>query len=159
MNSQQSLSILSCFQPPQLSWQSPFLTTLWYCLPTSSVCLFFLVLSLCPVRLSLLNQRTLKCGQTILLSVSWPGSGIHCILQWLLGSFCKPPHWSHGPCMKCSVASGSNSSQRPVFFSLTLQSRSMIHRHTEIWKWQGSVSASSLIQDICCYLSKCASAV
>ena len=28
----------------------------------------------------------------------------------------------------------SLSSQKPVFFSLTRQSRSMIHRHTEIWK-------------------------
>ena len=28
----------------------------------------------------------------------------------------------------------SISSRRPVFFSLTLQSRSMSHRHTEIWK-------------------------
>ena len=36
--------------------------------------------------------------------------------------------------MKCSIASGSISSQKPAFFSLTLQSRSMIHRHTEIWK-------------------------
>ena len=36
--------------------------------------------------------------------------------------------------MKCSIASGSISSQMSVFFSLTLQSRSMIHRHTEIWK-------------------------
>ena len=26
------------------------------------------------------------------------------------------------------------SSQKPAFFSLTLQSRSMLHRHTEIWK-------------------------
>ena len=31
-------------------------------------------------------------------------------------------------------SSGSISSQKPAFFSLTLQSRSMIHRHTEIWK-------------------------
>ena len=38
------------------------------------------------------------------------------------------------PYMKCSIASGSISSQKPVFFSLTMQSRSMIHRHTEIWK-------------------------
>ena len=30
--------------------------------------------------------------------------------------------------MKCSIASGSISSQKPAFFSLTLQSRSMIHR-------------------------------
>ena len=51
--------------------------------------------------------------------------------------------------MKCSIASGSISSQKPAFFSLTLQSRSMIHRHTEIWKWQGSTSASPLIQEIC----------
>ena len=28
----------------------------------------------------------------------------------------------------------SISSQKPAFFSLTLQSRSIIHRHTEIWK-------------------------
>ena len=34
--------------------------------------------------------------------------------------------------MKCSIASGSISSQKPVFFSLTLQSRSMIHRHTGV---------------------------
>ena len=32
--------------------------------------------------------------------------------------------------MKCSIASGSISSQKPAFFSLTLQSRSLIHRHT-----------------------------
>ena len=40
----------------------------------------------------------------------------------------------NGPYIKCSIASGSISSQKPAFFSLTLQSRSMIHRHTEIWK-------------------------
>ena len=34
--------------------------------------------------------------------------------------------------MKCSIASGSISSQKPVFFPLALQSRSMIHRHTEM---------------------------
>ena len=54
---------------------------------------------------------------------------------------------------------GSISSQKPAFFSLTLQSRSMIHRHTEIWKWQGSPSASPLIQEICCYLSNWTSAL
>ena len=53
----------------------------------------------------------------------------------------------------------SISSQKPAFFSLTLQSRSMIHRHTEIWKWQGSASDSPLIQEICCYLSKWVSAL
>ena len=56
--------------------------------------------------------------------------------------------------MKCSIASGSISSQKPAFFSLILQSRSMIQRHTEIWKWQGNASASPLIQEICCYLSQ-----
>ena len=40
----------------------------------------------------------------------------------------------HGPCTKCYIAFDSISSQKPVFFSLTLQSRSMIHMHTEIWK-------------------------
>ena len=37
---------------------------------SSSVCLFFFFLSLCPVGLSLLNQKTLKHGQTILAFVS-----------------------------------------------------------------------------------------
>ena len=61
--------------------------------------------------------------------------------------------------MKCSKASGSITSQKPAFFSLILQSRSMIHRHTEIWKWQGSATASPLIQEIFCYLSKWASTI
>ena len=34
----------------------------------------------------------IKDGQTILASVSWPGTGVRHILQWLLRSFCKPPH-------------------------------------------------------------------
>ena len=42
-----------------------------YCLPTSSsVYLFFFFLSLCPVGLSLLNQKTLKHGQTISAFIS-----------------------------------------------------------------------------------------
>ena len=32
--------------------------------------------------------------------------------------------------MKCLIDSGSYSSQKPAFFSLILQSRAMIHRHT-----------------------------
>ena len=63
-------------------------------LPTSSsVCLFFFFLLLCPVGMSLLNQRTLRRFQTILVSISCPASGAHHILQWLLGSFCEPAHW------------------------------------------------------------------
>ena len=119
---------------------------------------FFLLLSLCPVELSLLNQKTSKHGRTILASVSWPGSGVRHILQWLLGSFCEPPHWWHDPYKKCSRVSGSISFQKPAFFSLTLKTRSIIRRNTEVWKWQGSASASPLIQEICCYLSKWASA-
>ena len=53
-------------------------------IPTSSVCRFVFVLSLCPVGLSLLNQKTLKRGQTILVSASGPGSGVHHILQCCL---------------------------------------------------------------------------
>ena len=60
----------------------------------------------------------------------------------LLGSFCKPPHWKRDPCTKCSIVFGSISSQRSAFFSLTLQSRALIHRHTEIWKWQKCASVS-----------------
>ena len=37
---------------------------------SSSVCLFFFFLSLCPIGLSLLNQKTLRHGQTILAFVS-----------------------------------------------------------------------------------------
>ena len=48
--------------------------------------------------------------------------------------FLRTSSWKHGPYMKCSTASGSISSQKHAFFSLTLQSRSMIHRLTEIWK-------------------------
>ena len=44
---------LDLFSAALVSWQSPFLSTLWYCFPTSSsVCLFFFFLSLCPVGLS-----------------------------------------------------------------------------------------------------------
>ena len=59
---------------------------LFFCLP-----LFLFPFS--PVGLSLLNQKTLRHGQTILAFVSWPGSGVRHILHWLLGSFCEPPHW------------------------------------------------------------------
>ena len=53
--------------------------------------LFFFYLSQCPVESSLLNQKTLSRGPTVLVSVS--GSGVYPFLQWLLGFFCKSPHW------------------------------------------------------------------
>ena len=64
--------------------------TFWYCLPTSSsVCLYSVFLSLCPVGLSLLNQKTLKHSQIIL--ASWPGSGVLHIYfpmaAWILALF------------------------------------------------------------------------
>ena len=114
-------------------------SNLFFCLP------LFLFPFTVPCMIVFLNQKTLRHGQTILAFISWLGSGVCHILRWLLGSFCEPPHWLHGPYMKCSIAFSSISSQKPAFFSLTLQSRSMIHRHTEIWKWQGSTSASPLI--------------
>ena len=43
-----------------------------------------------------------------------------------------------GTCRKYSKTFGCISPQRQALFSLTLLSRSTIHRHTEIWKWQGS---------------------
>ena len=49
--SQQYLSILCYFQLSKLSWRCPYLSTLWYCLPTSSsVCLFFLFPFTVPCR-------------------------------------------------------------------------------------------------------------
>ena len=41
---------------------------------------------------------------------------------------------SMGPCTKWEIVYGIISSQRPAFFHLTVQTRSMIHRHKEIWK-------------------------
>ena len=106
------------------------------------------------VRSSLHNQKTLRRGQTTSVSVSWPGPGVYHILQWPLGSFYEPPYWEQGACTKCSIAFGSISSQRHAFFSLTLLTRSTIHRHT-VWQWQGSASTSPLVQAIpVWYLSK-----
>ena len=121
---------------------------LFLCLP------LFLIPFTVPCRVVFAKPENQKHGQTILASVSWSGSGVRHTLQWLLGSFCELPHSWHDPCKKCSIASGSISSQKPEFFYLTLQLRSMIHRHTEIWKWQGSASDLPFIQEICCYLSK-----
>ena len=56
--------------------------------------LFFSFFYLFPVGSSLLSQRTLRRGQTILVSVSLPRSEVHQIFKWLLGSFCEPPRWS-----------------------------------------------------------------
>ena len=94
-----------------------------------------------------------------LFTVSWPRSGVHHISQWLLESFCEHLHWWHGNCLRCSVTFGSISSQRPASFFLALLSRSMTHRRTEIWKWQGSALVSPVIQEMCCYLSILASAM
>ena len=109
----------------------------------------------------MLGQKTLRCDQTIPVSVSWPRSGVcHIFHSLLLGSFCKHPHWWHGPCMRFSVTFGSISFHRPTFFSLTLLSRAKTHRHTEIWIWHWmSESVSLLIYEICCYLSIVASAL
>ena len=82
---------------------------------------FFVFLSLCSERLSLLNQKTLNLGQTILTTVSRPGSGVHHIIQWLLGSFSETFHWYHGPCKKYLTASGSISSQKPAITVHALQ--------------------------------------
>ena len=86
--------------PFQLDLFSAALVELTKSIPVHSLILsshlfFCLPLFLFPftVGLSLLNQKTLRHGQTILAFVSCPGSGVRHILQWLLGSFCEPPHW------------------------------------------------------------------
>ena len=53
--------------------------------PPLFLSLLFFFLSLCPTEASLLRQKTLKCGQTISVSVSWPRS----YFQWLPGSFLR----------------------------------------------------------------------
>ena len=60
MSWQQPPSILFSFQPSWLSWQSPFLSTVWYNLPTSSsVCLFFFFIMEC------LGQSSAWRGQSL----------------------------------------------------------------------------------------------
>ena len=39
--------------------------------------------------------------------------------------------------ISCSIIFGGITSLKPAFFSLTLLSRSMIHRQTEIWQRKG----------------------
>ena len=57
-----------------------------YGLPTSSsINLFFLFLSLCHIEPSLLSQKTLRCGQTISVYISWPRSGVYHIFFSCLG--------------------------------------------------------------------------
>ena len=60
---------------------------LFFCLP------IFLFPFTVPCRNVFAKQEDLRHGQTILAFVSSPGSGVRHILQWLLGSFCEPPHW------------------------------------------------------------------
>ena len=79
--------------------------------------LFLFFFALCLAEPSLLSQKTLRCGQTTLISVSWPRSGLRYVFQWLPGSFFELPHWWHGPCMRCSVTFRSISSRRCVLFS------------------------------------------
>lgn len=64
-----------CLKLPLLSLQSQFLPTLLCSLPKSSVYLVFYFLTLCPIYLSLLNQKTLGGGYTNLVSDSLPESG------------------------------------------------------------------------------------
>ena len=45
------------------------------------------------------------------------------ILQWLPGSFCKPPYWQHGPSKKCYIAFDSISSQSLFFVAPALAGR------------------------------------
>ena len=81
-------------------------------------------------RIVFANQKTLRHGHTNLIPVSCPGSEVHFILQRLLRSFCKLSHWLYGPCMKCSIAFSSFSSQRPAFYSLTHDSHA--YRNMEL---------------------------
>ena len=60
---------------------------LFFCLP------LFLFPFTVPCRIVFAKPEDLETCQTILAFVSWPGSGVRHILQWLLGSFCEPPHW------------------------------------------------------------------
>ena len=72
-----------------------------------------------------------------IVSVPGPRSGDHHIFQWLLGSFLRISSfitWSLYEMFHNSFC--SISSQRPAFFSLTLLSRFMVHRHIEIWNME-----------------------
>ena len=57
------------------------------------------------------------------------------------------PHYKESFILPCDLFNnpGSISSQRPAFFHLTLQSRLMIYRYTEIWNGQLSFWAESYV--------------
>ena len=77
------LSTISCFKMLWLSWQSKFLSTLKYCLSTSSsVCLFFLFLSLC------LNCRIIFAKPEDL--ETWPNHLSFRFLTWVRSSSYSP---------------------------------------------------------------------
>ena len=57
---------------------------LFFCLP------FVLCPYTVPCRIALAKPEDIQMWRNYMF---WPGSEVHHILQWLLGSFCKPPHW------------------------------------------------------------------
>lgn len=56
--------ILSCFQPPWMSWQSPFLSILCYWLPTSSSVFLFFFLFTVPCTIVLAKPEDLQTWST-----------------------------------------------------------------------------------------------
>ena len=87
-----------------------FSSHLYFCL-SPFVCPFTV-----PCRIVFAKPEALNVAKNISVSISSPGSGVHHILQRLLGSLYKRPNWKHGPCTKFSIASGSICSQKPVVF-------------------------------------------
>ena len=114
-----------------------FMSIIACCLPIfSSNNIFFIFFSLCPVESSMLNQENWRCGRTV--------SNFRFITM-ARNSYCFPiAAWSflqtssaeiHYLCRRVSVAFGSISYRKLVFFSLILLSRSahtiMITRSTK----------------------------
>ena len=95
-----------------------------------------------PWRIVFAMPEDLEMWPNTSVSVSWPRSGAHHILQWLLWYFCEPPHRLYGACTRCSIAFGSILSQTPASFSLILQSRSKIQRQQKYGMTRKSKSFS-----------------
>ena len=85
-----------------------------------------------PCRIVLANQEDFEMWPNHLSFRFLTRVRSYHILQWLPGSFCKPPYWQHGPSKKCYIAFDSISSQSLHSFLYICSHGPMIHRHTEI---------------------------
>ena len=141
MTSQPVPSVFLCSPPPAGTWRTPGLSISWCCLRTSSsVCLFFFPLSLCPASCfgqiwwmgdmsiplqfaSLYDGHEVFVWSQCLLDLGMDFFVGNMIFVWDAKYLAVAPH------LHCLYS----------FFEALLWG-SMIHKNTGWWMWQGSIS-------------------